>query len=171
MLDQPALMPHQLDAAELGQLVSGLAATASLWAPLVRIDPEQRWYAKLFDGDHAEVWLIAWDRTQSIDLHDHGDSIGAFEVVQGTLTEHWVDGGAVGQLRQRSIKAGEQSRFAAGYVHALSNRGDQPAVTVHGYSPPLTTMRSYHPLTLRPGGELPVGPLVDNDPLDAGVLV
>lgn len=148
-----------VDPDELAELVEGLAATAGLWTPVVRHDPERRWYAPLFETSTVQVWLISWGRDQRLELHDHGDSAGAFQVVSGRLVEHSVWRGTPDRLRRREVRTGERRAFAPGYVHALANPDTTPAVSVHAYSPPLRTMNAYHPVTLEPDGTLPVGPL------------
>ena len=45
-------------AAELRELVAGLAADPSSWAHLVRHDPGQRVFECLRIDDEVEVWLI-----------------------------------------------------------------------------------------------------------------
>lgn len=153
------MTPRPIDRVELAELVAGVAATSTLWAPVVRHDPDRRWYAPLLETSSVQVWLICWGREHALELHDHGDSAGAFTVVSGRLVEHAVERGQPDRLRRRDLGVGAARSFAPGYVHALSNPDPAPAVTVHAYSPPLSSMRSYHPVTLRPEGALPVGPL------------
>jgi hypothetical protein len=148
-----------LDPSELGELVDGIAATAELWRPVVRTECEHRWYAPLFETAAVQVWLIAWGSGHELELHDHGPSAGAFALAAGRLHEYSVSPGPPQRLRRRTLEVGQRRSFAAGYVHSLSNPDPTPAITVHAYSPPLTAMRSYHPATLQPIGELPVGPL------------
>jgi predicted metal-dependent enzyme (double-stranded beta helix superfamily) len=148
-----------MEPSELAELVVGVARTSELWSPVVRHDPEQRWYAPLLETSQVQVWLISWGEGQALDLHDHGESAGAFVLVRGQLVEHSVRRGRPDRLRSVELGPGRPRSFAPGYVHSLSNPGPQPAVSVHAYSPPLTSMSAYHPVTLEPEGQLPVGPL------------
>ncbi|MFE0588997.1 cysteine dioxygenase [Micromonospora echinospora] len=109
--------------------------------PSVRFDPVERWYARLASGPDHEVWLLTWLPGQGTDLHDHGGSAGAFLVVSGTLTEEVVSGGS---LRPRPLAAGTGRRFGPRHVHRVTNRGDQPAVSLHVYRPALHRMTRYH---------------------------
>jgi quercetin dioxygenase-like cupin family protein len=145
--------------AELSELVVGVAATAELWRPVVGQATEQRWYAPLFETSSVQVWLISWGSGHELELHDHGPSAGAFAVVAGELVEYVSSEGPPARLRRREIRAGQRRSFPVGYVHGLSNRSSEPALSVHAYSPPLTQMHSYHPATLQPVAELPVGGL------------
>jgi Cysteine dioxygenase type I len=82
--------------------------------------------------------------TQGTQLHDHGGSAGAFEVLSGQLNEavyrHDPDRGSLTEF-QRSD--GTAFGFGPRYVHDVRNLSDQPAVSVHAYSPPLTSMNFY----------------------------
>jgi hypothetical protein len=77
-------------------------------------------------------------------LHDHGGSSGSFTVVNGTLAEAVVSGRDTHKTIHDHLRsAGDTSAFGAHYVHDVRNLGDGPAVSVHAYSPPLTTMTFY----------------------------
>ncbi|WP_375489927.1 cysteine dioxygenase family protein [uncultured Jatrophihabitans sp.] len=104
---------------------------------------EQRWHQRIYRDRRMDVWLISWLPEQGTQLHDHGGSSGAFSVLSGTLTESVVSGGA---CRELSRAGGESVGFGAHYVHDVRNTSDDPAVSVHAYSPPLTTM-TYYDLT------------------------
>ncbi|MFF3852519.1 cysteine dioxygenase [Micromonospora sp. NPDC002575] len=116
------------------------AADPAGWPVPLRFDPEQRWYARLAVADDHEVWALSWLPGQGTDLHDHGGSSGAFLVVDGVLTEETVSGG---RLRPHRLAAGAGRRFGARHVHVVTNRDDQPAVSVHVYRPALTRMTRY----------------------------
>ncbi|MBF9135033.1 cysteine dioxygenase family protein [Plantactinospora sp. S1510] len=117
------------------------AARAARWPVPLQFDPAQRWYHRLTAATDHEVWLLTWLPGQHTDLHDHGGSAGAFLVAAGALTEETVVGGG---LRPRELGTGAGRRFGARHVHRVSNRGDQPAVSVHVYRPALRSMTRYH---------------------------
>ncbi|MEV4671358.1 MULTISPECIES: cysteine dioxygenase [Actinomadura] len=113
-----------------------LAEDCYAWLPRVRLSPQGRWYGRLRrDGDH-EIWLINWPPGQTTGLHDHGGSRGAFAVALGSLQER--DLGAV-----RDVTPGGSRAFGAEYVHEVRNVSAAPAVSVHAYSPPLSSMNRY----------------------------
>ncbi|MFU8875857.1 cysteine dioxygenase [Micromonospora sp. SL4-19] len=127
------------DPSDLLAVAAGWADPAG-WPVRLRFDPAERWYARLaVDHDH-EVWALSWLPGQGTDLHDHGGSAGAFLVVAGTLTEETVSGA---RLRPHRLAAGAGRRFGARHVHAVTNRGDRPAVSVHVYRPALRRMTHY----------------------------
>ena len=114
------------------------------WTEQVRYDPDRRWYSRVGEHDGYEVWLLSWLPGQGTELHDHGQASGAFCVVAGSLTELTVRG-------RRSAPAtewvrwttGEVRRFGPAHVHRVRNDGPKAAVSLHVYSPALTTMTRY----------------------------
>jgi predicted metal-dependent enzyme (double-stranded beta helix superfamily) len=133
-------------------LAAALALHEDRWSALVEYRAASRW-THLLDPDRAaglldpalhadlaqtQVWLLSWLPGQGTDLHDHGGSAGAFAVVRGTLDEE------VGALRDaRQLSAGRVRPFGAHHVHRVTNRGGEPAVSVHVYTPRLTVMNTY----------------------------
>ena len=101
--------------------------------------PEDRTWVRLLATPEVELWLIAWPRGAATDWHDHGTSAGAFTVLRGTLTEHTFDGG----LRLFDVRAGDYRAFGPGYAHDVRNEGPEPALSLHAYSPRLTTMTRF----------------------------
>ncbi|MCW2948862.1 MAG: cysteine dioxygenase type [Actinoallomurus sp.] len=120
----------------LAEIARSLADRPEEWIHRVRLSADGRWYERLHrDGDH-EVWLISWLPGQATGFHDHGESSGAFAVALGSLEEHQV-----GQAR--TMQTGESWAFDRDYVHDVRNSSAAPAVSVHVYSPPLSTMNRY----------------------------
>jgi hypothetical protein len=140
-------------------LAREVAAHPDRWPVPVRFDPRGRWYQRLSADDRHEVWLLSWLPGQGTDLHDHGESAGAFVVVRGRLTERTVvpavgDGrplsdvdstvaGRRARLATRDHAAGTGRRFGRGHIHEITNLADEPAVSVHVYGPVLRTMNRY----------------------------
>jgi hypothetical protein len=114
--------------------------------PYVDFDPDTRWHQRIYRDQRLDVWLISWLPSQGTQLHDHGGSSGAFTVLSGTLSEAvYTDrrGGPDGRLREHQHSAGFSAGFGARYVHDVRNLGEEPAVSVHAYSYPLTSMTFY----------------------------
>ncbi len=89
-----------------------------------------------------DAWLIAWPSGGEIELHDHGPSLGAISVLAGILTESvpWEEeAGRIG-LRHTELPAGTTHRLRSGHVHAVTNRSSGYALSVHVYSPALSSM-------------------------------
>jgi predicted metal-dependent enzyme (double-stranded beta helix superfamily) len=142
------LTPSQL-AAE----VRRMTAAPAEWVARVRLDPEGRWYERIHLSDIHEVWLISWLPGQSTGFHDHGGSAGAFGTVWGELDECVVppaDAQAARDAVVSRVTAGAVRSFGPRYVHDVRNTSTSSvAVSVHAYSPPLSTMTRYD---LTPGG-------------------
>ncbi|MEX5719619.1 cysteine dioxygenase [Geodermatophilus maliterrae] len=139
-------------------LAAALLAAADGWLPRVEYREPSRWTGLLPTGDAADlldpslhadlagaqVWLLSWLPGQDTPLHDHGGSAGAFAVVGGVLTEDVV-GGRPGAVREAATElwAGRVRLFGPHHVHRVTNRGTRPAVSVHVYTPGLSTMNRY----------------------------
>jgi hypothetical protein len=132
--EQRILSPKQL-AAEVRRLTS----TPAEWVARVRLDPEGRWYERIHTTDGYEVWLISWLPGQSTGFHDRGGvrrGVGALDecVVPGSGSR-----AAVSKVASGGVRA-----FGPRYVHGVRNSATgSVAVSVHAYSPPLSTMTRY----------------------------
>jgi quercetin dioxygenase-like cupin family protein len=102
-------------------------------------DCEERNGMRLLHTPDYDVWLLRWPPGSRVTPHDHGDSAGAFTVVDGELIElRWH--GAIPECRL--LDGGETVSFARGVVHDVvaTNR---VAYSLHAYSPPLQVMSFY----------------------------
>ena len=149
--------PTPVSLADLVTITGQVAAEVAAGMHEVRVDHTHRWSRRLHADPHLDVWLISWATEQAAELHDHGGSIGALTVVRGELTEwRWTSGRADHDevspeelavsgpgLRRRALSASSAAAFPLGHVHDVSNRRAEPAVSVHAYSPPLSTMSYY----------------------------
>ncbi len=113
-----------------------------MWLDLVRFDSAKRWYRRLALHDDHEVWLLSWLPGQETGFHDHGASSGAFTVALGTLRERSAAGGFP-DPSGRTLVRGSVRSFGPDYVHDVRNESAGPAVSIHAYSPPLTSMRRF----------------------------
>lgn len=138
------LAPHsgRLSPAQLRAITVTLAAHRELWADLVVHDPDVRWYLPLHRSNSCDVWLLAWERGQDTDWHDHGGSSGSFAVSDGSLIEQYrVPSGR--RLARRRLALGEAVAFGPGHVHDVAHGGETSATSIHAYSPPLSAMTYY----------------------------
>jgi quercetin dioxygenase-like cupin family protein len=99
----------------------------------------ERTWLRLQSTPELELWLISWPPGARTDWHDHGTSSGAFTVLTGSLVEHSWDGA----LRLFDLGPGDARAFAAGHAHDVRNATDEPALSLHAYSPRLTTMTRF----------------------------
>ncbi|MBA9002898.1 MULTISPECIES: cysteine dioxygenase [Thermomonospora] len=128
----------------VAEIARSLAADPGRWIDRVRLSVPERWYERLHHDSRHEIWLISWMPGQSTGLHDHGGSRGAFAVALGGLQEDDLHG-------RRTLEAGDLREFGPDHIHSVTNATRAPAVSVHVYSPPLTSMNRYD---LTPDGEL-----------------
>jgi len=129
-----------LDTQVLVAIAAGLAEVSSPSDLRPGGSTSERQYERILATETYEAWLILWPAGTGLDLHDHGDSAGAFAVVDGELHETTIEDGVA---RARSVSAGSHSSFDAGQVHGVTNNGSRPATSVHVYSPPLESMNFY----------------------------
>ena len=122
-----------------------LAAHPERWRPLVDYRADTRWYRLLERTGQREVWLLSWLPGQHTDLHDHGLASGAFAIAAGSLTERVVAAkpGRPPVEVTRELVTGRCRAFGPHYVHQVTNAGPVPAVSVHVYTPGLSTMNRY----------------------------
>jgi predicted metal-dependent enzyme (double-stranded beta helix superfamily) len=155
-------VPHESCFLDLGQLAEFTrfyaAEVGSGKYPYVAFDAEHRWHQRLYRDRRLDIWLISWLPEQGTQLHDHGGSSGSFTVLTGELTETVVSGQ---RLRDRARPAGDTVGFGPRYVHDVRNTSRAPAVSVHAYSPPLTTMTYYD---LEDGRLQPIAAIATDDP-------
>ena len=66
-------------------------------------------------------------------------------MLSGTLTESVPCGYADGrvQIRDTERAAGSSVKFGRHYIHDVRNAGADAAISVHAYSPPLSSMTYY----------------------------
>jgi len=128
--------------ARLRQLVLDLAARPQTWLHLVRYDPGHRWYQRLPWEGEQDVWLLSWLPGQGTGFHDHGRSAGAFTVVEGSLRERTAPRGRPDPMGS-VVPRGSARSFGRLYIHDVTNDSARPAVSIHAYSPAITTMHRF----------------------------
>jgi mannose-6-phosphate isomerase-like protein (cupin superfamily) len=143
------LVPDTTDALDASQLVTVLERLADRtpqWRTMARFDASGRWWRRLYGNDSADIWLLTWLTGQGTELHDHGGSSGAFLVVQGALTEVRALPDAL-DTHSRIVTPGRSVAIEPTTVHDVYNAGPAAAVSLHAYSPPLSSMSFYaqHP--------------------------
>jgi quercetin dioxygenase-like cupin family protein len=141
LLKPPSLWPSPVRAFPLRpdfleKVATAVASAVRPWHPEVPEDPGDRSGTRLMATDEYDAWLLGWPPGTRVTPHDHGDSAGSFCVVGGELWEvRW--GG--GRRRTRRVGPGQTVTIARGVVHDVLAYGPG-ALSVHVYSPPLTSM-------------------------------
>ena len=139
--DAPAThRPARLEPGILADIAYGLSRTAELWRPHLAEHPIHRSSLRLLASAEYDAWLLGWPPGTAVSPHDHGGSVGAFAVVSGELTEiRWRHPFRL----SRVVSAGGIVTIDRGTVHDVVASGTTPALSVHAYSPPLSSMRFY----------------------------
>ena len=154
--------PAQLDSTPTALLATSPLAPPPLRRPRVnpqevasRLAPAVRWpgapatqrreWRLMARTPDFDAWLIAWPSGGKVDLHDHGNSTGAVSVISGALVEAvpWRDDTGRLSLVHHELQAGATLGFGAGHVHDVTNESDEQALSLHVYSPALTSMTFY----------------------------
>ena len=130
-----------LTIAELEQFAVSLAAATDRWHHLVRHADDARVYAQIWDDEDVNAWVICWSEDQDTGFHDHDESAAGIAVVSGRVREDRLrlDGAPI----SREIEPGTTFTLPPVAIHRVLHAGNQPAVTIHAYSPPLRRTGAY----------------------------
>jgi predicted metal-dependent enzyme (double-stranded beta helix superfamily) len=116
-------------------------ARQGTWRNQVRLDRDRRTYSRIAETEDWEAWLLGWWPGQGTGIHDHGGAHGAFVVLRGVLVETaWSPQGIT---TERVLGQGKVRSFGGSLVHDVRNPGRDSAVSLHVYSPRLTSMTRY----------------------------
>jgi mannose-6-phosphate isomerase-like protein (cupin superfamily) len=123
---------------ELADIAAAVAA-GDCWVPHARVDVGRRHHVRLLGTEAYEAWVLGWSPGQHVGMHDHGDAAGAYFVLSGELRE------ALPHRRRAIVDlgAGSTGVVARGQLHDVGNVSERPALSIHVYSPPLSTMTFY----------------------------
>jgi cysteine dioxygenase len=102
---------------------------------------------RVYLNDFAELLVLCWRPGQRTPIHDHAGSFGAVRVLSGVLWEtvfEMGDGGLAYKCA-REWGPGDVTGADVPDIHQLGNPdvSGQDLVTLHLYSPPLTTLNVY----------------------------
>jgi hypothetical protein len=133
----------RLSVAELEDVVAAVAADRELWSDLVGNEPPAaRQRITLLKTANHEVLLLVWSPHEPSDWHDHGGSSGGYAVVAGELSERYRAADGV-EIVARRLVAGDVGGFGHDHLHDVVPRSEGPIVSVHAYSPAISTMTYY----------------------------
>ena len=126
---------------ELRRFAAGLAVSPERWRHLVRHAGSARAYARIWDDDEVNAWVICWSHDQDTGFHDHDESAAAITVVSGRVREDRLTLGSA--PRSRVLGPGTTFTVPPVAIHRVLHAGGGPAVTIHAYSPPLRRTGAY----------------------------
>ena len=137
-----------LDRPALARLSIEIGATEDLWRPHARHDEHARFYQQLYRDPNVDVWLICWVNGQDTGYHDHDRSAGSVYVCEGVLSEDYFQRDPDGWIREKTNRheAGGHFTFDAADIHGVRHvPTEEPATSIHVYSPALWRMGHYEP--------------------------
>jgi quercetin dioxygenase-like cupin family protein len=144
-----ACAPRELEGTELIAVAHHIAAQQDLWHPHARHDPLRRTFHEVARTDLYSAWLICWMPGHDTGFHDHDGSAGVGLVLRGRVAEDRLTIG--GAPIEQELGPGQHFGFSANDIHRVRHVGEEPAVTLHVYSPVLLRMGAYEVL---PNGTL-----------------
>lgn len=167
---QPSFADTELSLGELADYINTLTALPSVkeieqrFANLVlrqrdyepyRVFTEKKYARNLIArSEFAEMLMLCWRSGQRTPIHDHGGSVGVVMVVEGCLTETMYEVKPEGHVRPYNTHRWSPGGITGAEVedvHQLLNL--QPVgrdlVTLHCYSPPLTVLNTFSPVSGR----------------------
>lgn len=153
---------------ELLAIARQLAGNEARWRPHVVHDVEERRPVRLVVTETYEAWVIGWTHGQAVELHDHGEAVGALFVAEGVLTETVLHDG---ELRARDLPTGAEVELPSGLVHEVVASSLDATTSIHVYSPPLTSMAFYDQDTGARVRTDEFEPLIDRDGREADVAI
>jgi quercetin dioxygenase-like cupin family protein len=107
---------------------------------LVDPDESKSSWVELDSSPYLQIWLLSWPAGAHNEWHDHGESVGAFQVVRGTLLEQTSK---EHRREFRTLVAGEGRSFEQNHIHSLTNVRSGTALSVHVYTPRLSSSTRY----------------------------
>ena len=133
---------------ELNALLAGVEVGADELRPYVSFKEGTYARHRVHLGEHAELLVLCWRPGQRTPIHDHAGSFGAVKVLRGVMWETLFEMGESAGLRYASAREwmpGHVTGADVPDIHQLGNPdvSGQDLVTLHLYSPPLTSLNVY----------------------------
>ena len=138
-----------LPSVALQELAERLVRRYGRWEELIVPRPTARVYEQVWDEANANAWLIGWCPDHDTGWHDHDDAAASITVLSGQVRELRMR--MAGQPHTRLLSRGQTFHVPPSAIHRVQHAGQEPAVTLHCYSPPLRRAGSY---SIGPSGEL-----------------
>ena len=134
--------------AELNALLEGVEVGREELRPYVGFKEGTYARHRVHLGEHAELLVLCWRPGQRTPIHDHAGSFGAVRVLRGVMWETLFEMEGEAGLAYKSAREwtpGHVTGADVPDIHQLGNPdvSGQDLVTLHLYSPPLTSLNVY----------------------------
>jgi hypothetical protein len=143
-----------MDAYDWRELANQVARTPIDWAliePHIAVSKRGYTRVRLAQTDVWEMLLIGWLPGQGSSIHGHGGSAGITRLVMGSLREARFERSDSEHLvcaSRRAISECQAIVEETQTIHRMSNEDEEPALSLHLYSPPLRALVEYDPIEL-----------------------
>lgn len=133
---------------ELQELVRSLMLDPADLRPHVRFDSNCYQRNLIRGGAHYQALFLCWKSGQRSPIHDHRGSACCVRVIRGVATETQFEFGPCGLVYPTQTHHHQIGDICASFDDDMHQMGNiQPAgsdlITLHIYSPPLLSMRTY----------------------------
>jgi len=150
MIEGPAGIERPFTADEMLEIARSVDLETFECSPQRRFNDARYARHTIFENEQFELVLICWKPGQASAVHDHGESLCLYLVIEGEFEERLFELDEQGEPRQtgaRRWKTGEITIATGADIHQLVNDTPNELVTVHVYSPPLKqTSKNYTPV-------------------------
>jgi cysteine dioxygenase len=111
-------------------------------------EPKEYPYGRkiIYQNDHVEIIVVNLPKRGKTFIHDHGESFGCGQVVEGELTNavyEIIEKDQIHKTEEHHIPAGEFFITPRGMIHQMLNEQAERVVSLHVYSPPLKGLKVY----------------------------
>jgi len=102
----------------------------------------------IFENEAVELLCLCWKSGQRSPIHDHASSVCGIKIIEGTGTEtayKLTPSGYIKAIASRDYGCGQVLVSEDADTHQVANLQslEEDLVTLHIYSPPLRSMKTY----------------------------
>jgi len=102
----------------------------------------------VFENEEVELLCLCWKSGQRSPIHDHASSVCGVKIIEGTGTEtvyEMTPSGYIKAINSEDYTRGQVLVSEDADTHQVANlqSTDQDLVTLHIYSPPLRSMKTW----------------------------
>jgi len=135
---------------DLQRWLGEVSVEAEELRPYLSFRPGTYVRTRVLKNEHAELLVLCWRPGHYTSIHDHNGSYSAIRVVAGLMHETIYDYDETDGLRlaaSRELTPGHITTADIPDIHRIGNAEDsgRDMITLHCYSPPFDTIKTYKP--------------------------
>lgn len=137
------------DVPRIQKLMETYVSNPKDWEKFAFFDQDKYTRNLVDDGNGKyNLLLLCWGAGQKSPIHDHANSHCILKVLQGQLTEslyNWPkEETQMALTQEKAYEVNEVNYMHDGLgLHRIANNSGQPAVSLHLYSPPILSCKSF----------------------------